>query len=280
MAKSKEVANQEPSAVSLPDWMKQYQGRGQEDIHRDDIAMPRLKLGQSMSPEVKDGKASEGDFIHNITHEVICKAGDSVRFIPVAYSKEYILWFDRKGPRGGGIAARARRVRVDGRVRYMWDKPNATIEDKIGGRVAVTFNTKRFIDEDGLGDWGSQIPGDPDSPPAATAHQNYVILLPDHENQLVALSLSRSSEKKAREFNTLLKMGTAPTFGRIYKVGSFIDQADDNKFANYQFTGYELVEDPKFFEALLEMHEALKDKGVNVDFSDETGEEKGVDGKF
>lgn len=276
-AKGKEVVKKEET----PAWMKGYEGAGQDDIGREDITMPRLKLGQAMSPEVKDDKiASEGDFIHNITKEVLAKAGDNLRFIPIAFSKEYILWYDRKGPHGGGIAARARKVVVDGQNRYMWDKPNQTFKDKINGQFEVTYKTGRFIDEDGLGDWGSKIPGDPNSQPAATEHFNYVIMLPDHDNQLIAMSLARTAAKKAREFNTMLKMGKKqhPTFGRIYKVGSFMDRSDDNTYANYQFSGYDLVQDADLGEELAQLYESLKDKGINVDFSDDDSPDVGSTG--
>lgn len=284
MAKAKKaVAKRNSTELSdpLPDWMKKYEGEGQDDISRDDILMPRLKLAQSMSLEVKDKKAEEGDFIHNITGEILCKAGDTINIIAVAYAKEFILWYDRKGPKDG-IAARAKKVIENGQVRYKWDKPNTEFEDSVGGNVKVKYKTKRYIDEDGLGDWGTQIPGNPDSPPAATAHNNYVVILPDNDNQMVALSLARTADRKAREFNTMLKMGSAPTYARIYKLGSFIDQSGDNRFANYQFIGFDIVMDEVFFNSLREMHESLRSKGINVDYSDEpSGDEtQGSDGRF
>ena len=106
-------------------WMDQYKGAGKLDIDRDDIAMPRIKLGQQMSPEVKIEKiAEEGDFIHTITKQVICPAGETLSVIAIAYSKEYIIWYDRDGPHGGGIAARAKKVIVGRLSRYAWDTPN------------------------------------------------------------------------------------------------------------------------------------------------------------
>lgn len=283
--KSKEVAKKDTTGLTdqLPDHMKEFAGEGKENIDREDILMPRLKLGQSMSPEVKDKIAEEGDFIHNITKDVLCAAGDTLRIIPIAFSKEYILWYDRKGPKDG-MAVRATKVYDNGTARYAWDKPNTEFEDSVGGVVAVKYKTGKFIDEDGLHRWGSQVPGNPDSPPAATAHFNYVVMLPDFDNQLIALSLSRSADKKAREFNTMLNMGPWPSYARIYKMGSFIDQKGDNKFANYQFTGFEkigLEKDDPFFASLRELHFSLEAKGINVDFSDgDADETKDNSGRF
>ena len=112
---SKQVAKKEQAG--LPSYMKQYEGAGKENIERDDIIIPRLKLGQGQSPEVQAKKAEVGDIIHNITSEVICKAGETLAFVPVCVFKEYIIWFDRNGPKEGGGANRAyREVQTDGSV--------------------------------------------------------------------------------------------------------------------------------------------------------------------
>lgn len=264
----KEVAT---TGGAMPSYMAQYAGEGQEEITRDDITMPRLKIGQSKSPEVEDGVAKVGDLIHNITRGVLAEAGKPLRFIPICYSKEYIIWYDRNGPHKGGIANRARRVIENGQVRYKWDRPGITIEDKLGGKMAVKYNCKKYIDEDGLGEWGSQVPGDSDSPPAAAAHHNYVVMLPEHDNELIAISLSKSAEGKARQFNTMLKMGTPPTYARIYSVETYQDQNNNgDRFANVQFSGdYNLVDSEDFFLQLRDLHQNLKEKGINVDYSDD-----------
>ena len=263
----------------VPDWMKEYRGEGQEDIQPEDMRMPRLKLGQSLTQEVKDKLAEEGDMIHNITKEVICPAGQTIHVIPICYSKEYILWRDIKN--GGGIFARARRVSDNGNIRFQWDKPGQVFEDKIGGTLKVKYETKKYIDEDGLGDWGSQISDDPDSKPAATAHYNYVFMLPNKE--MIAVSLSKTSAKKAEELNTMMKLGEAPTFARIFELSTYIEPGDGTSFANYQFKPAGLVQDQDLFMELRSLHESLKEKGINVDYSDE-GEAKsdneGDEGRF
>lgn len=279
-------------ASQLPDFMKDHAGEGQEAITREDIKMPRLKLGQSMTPEVKDKMAEEGDLIHNITKQVLCAAGNTLPAIPVCYNKEYIIWYDRKGPNGGGIAARAQRqIMPDGAIRYIWDKPGIEITDKLDGKMPVKYQLKTFTtfnadggddNTDTLAAWGSQVPGDRESKPAATCHHNYVFMLPEHDEQMIAVSMSKTSAKKAEEFNTMLKMGKIPTYARIYKLSTFIDQSDDNKFANYQFGGFEPVQDEEQFNELRKMYLMLKEKGVDVDFSDEEGNKANQEdnGKF
>ncbi len=207
---------------------------------------------------------------------MICPAGETLSVIAIAYSKEYIIWYDRDGPHGGGIAARAKKVIVGRLSRYAWDTPNITIEDKIiKGKIPVTYEILQYVDENGLGEYGTQIPGDPKSMPAATSHYNYIFMLPDHMNQMVAISLSRTAGRKAKEFNTLLTMGDTPSFLRIYQLGSFIEHKEQNSWANVQFTGFQTVLDEKFGHELAVLHESMKDRGIAVeDDHDETATSK------
>src|SRR5262245_34260388 len=121
---AKEVAAKKENAPApfLP--MQDYKGPiGTEGIDNEDVTMPRLKIGQAINDEVKNGSVKEGAIYINVTGEVVWKPGDEpLPIIIVAQSKEFILWKPRKD--GGGILARARPVQVqDGTKRYQWDKP-------------------------------------------------------------------------------------------------------------------------------------------------------------
>jgi hypothetical protein len=136
-------------AVALPDYLKEYAGpSGTENIDSADINIPRLKLAQGLTPEVKDGIVKDGDLFHSITKQVLIPQGRAGIIIPVAYVKEYILWRDQQD--GGGIFARAKRVIEDGTVRYKWDNPKKEIKHKVKGVMSVTWRTKGYVDEDGL----------------------------------------------------------------------------------------------------------------------------------
>jgi len=272
MAKKKqEVATQE----EIPSWMKEYEGQGQADIQQHEMEMPRLILMQAMSPMVKDKKAQEGDLIHSITNQILCPAGEKLRFSVVFQGSEYILWRDREA--GGGIMARAARVVHNGRVRYKWNRPNTVFEDKIGGMVGVHWRTKTFIDEDGLDQWGTQIPSDPESKPAATLHLNYIICLRDHEDNLVALSMAKAAAKPGQKLGTMLKMGVAAIFLRNFILETFIDQAGENRFANYHFEPDGLILDEIAGHKMFKHFDSFRDKGVSVDFSDVQDGQKAIE---
>jgi len=283
MAKAAETTNvpatTEPVAPSglvvVPDYLREYQGPlGTENIDTADVNIPRLKLGQSMTPEVKDGIVRDGDLFHSITKQVLIPVGETGIVIPVAYVKEYILWRDRND--GGGIFARAHRVvGPDGDVRYAWDKPNSTFEHKVKGALKVTWRTKTYIDEDGLDKFGSAIASDRDSQPAATAHYNYILALPAHEGQLVAISFNRSSAKKAKDLNAMLKMGNVPMFARQFAIGSIPDTNDaGDRFYNFALQPAGFVQSQEMFDQLKRMHLDLGQKAVEVDWSDEAGQNR------
>jgi hypothetical protein len=270
-----EVAKAKTTAIAtdtVPDYLRDYAGStGTENIDNNDVNIPRLKLAQGLTPEVKDKLVNDGDFFHSITKEVLVPQGKPGLIIPVAYVKEYILWRDIND--GGGIFARAKRVVLpNGDVKYAWDKPGQTFEHKVKGVVSVKWKTGQYIEEDGLADFGSGIPGDKDSQPAATAHFNYIVAMPDKNYDILALSMSRTAAKKAKDWNSMLKMGGAPMFARVFNLVSIPDQNDQGqKYFNYSITPNGFVQDALIFEGLKKLNSELGAKGVNVDWSDEEG---------
>lgn len=267
MAKSsKAVATVKQNRPPAQFGKSKYAGMGQETIESDDIFMPRLKLGQAMSPEVKDGILNEGDLFNSVTGEIICPAGEKIPAIVVMRNKEYILWDDRKGD-DRGMLARAQRVMVNDQPRYAWNKPNETFEVKVDGKTKVKYKLGKFIDEDGLNEWGTQLPGNQESPPAVNEHQNFILALPDRDFELIAVSMSRTSVGVAKKLLTSLKMGSAAIFERQYELGSFIDNRGENKFANYQFSpGWTPVEE-ETADKMAEAFKGLAGKVINVDQS-------------
>lgn len=251
----------------LPAYLQGYTGpRGTEGIEAADVTIPRIKIGQGTSEEVKDGTLEEGDLFLNLTKEVLAENGKPLRFVVIARAKEYILWRPRKD-NGGGILARAKPVSTKDGTRYKWDKPNTEFEVKIDGKVKATWATQEYIDEDGLDQWGSEIPGNADSGIAATAHHNYVVLLLDNDEMVAALSLSRSSAKKAKDFNALLKLGSAPMFARVFTATTVDEHNDQGDFKNVKIENAGYVDEEQFGR-YKGMFDAFTGRQINVDVSD------------
>lgn len=84
---------------------------GFEDEESSDVIIPRVKVCQTLSPEVRSREANEGDIINSLTKE---KLNGKV-FIPVFKFNNNVWWRERS--EGGGIKCIAR----DGKVGQLSD---------------------------------------------------------------------------------------------------------------------------------------------------------------
>jgi hypothetical protein len=270
---------------SVPAFLQGTDGyTGAEGIDKTDITIPQIKLGQAMSSEVKEGSVNEGDLFLNVTGEVLAEAGAPLRFIPIAGTKEYLLWRDRNHE-GGGIMARAKKSKqltADGDPLYIWDKPGETFKNKVKGVVDVEWTTEAdgLVPETGLDAWGSEIPGEDDSGKAATAHHNYVVCLPDNGNLIAAFSLSRTQVKAANDFNAMLNMATLPIYARLFTVTTFEQTKGGDKWANLKMKPAGVSQDEPLYLKLKALHEQYVGGKFNVDQTGEAGGDPKDDGGF
>lgn len=252
----------------LPDYLRDYTGAtGTEDIDNADVTIPRIKLVQDMTDVAKDGTVKPGSFILNIDNRVLAGPGEELIVVPVARGTEYILWADRQ--EGGGILARAK---TEANGKHRWNKELGTaFETKLKGVQKVKWVIDAEYVEDGkLGNWGSQVPGDPDSGIAATKHHNYVVYLPQLD-LVAALSLSRTAASKAKDWNALLKLSPAPMFARQFALASMVQTKGNDSWHNYKLVPKGFV-DPSVFVRTKELFEGFRAEGFTVDQSQDDGE--------
>lgn len=273
---AQELAKKETGAA-LPAYLDDYKGHtGTEDMGADDVAIPRIKLGQALTAEVKDGVVKDGDLFLNVSQEVLAAKGEPLRIIPLVRTKEYILWNPQ---RGEGILARAFPVNVNGTTRFEWDQPGAVFDVKVE-KKNVTWELKKYVDENNMDKWGSAIPGDPDSGIAATLHYNFIVALPDDGNFIAALSLSKTQVKRAKEFNALLKMSSAPIFSRVFTVEATSEKNSEGEFNNLKFKPAGFVESQEEFNQYRMMAESFADRQIVVDQSDGDSTENDTEEAF
>lgn len=251
-----------PLEQGVPEHLRDYHGpTGAEGLANEDMTIPRITLAQGLTPAVKDGKVNDGDLFLNITQETLAGKGEPLVIVPLVRYKEYILWKDRADD-GGGLLARASAVDVDGETRYAWDLPNTTFKQKIGGKLAVEWTTGVYVDDPdhNLKAWGSSIPGDEDSAPAATETHNYIVTLPEHGGMVAALSLSVTQLKRAKDFNAMLGLGDTPIWSRAYIIESEDDSRKSGEFNNVRFRPYGMLDAPSTAR-----NEALVKRFSNMD---------------
>lgn len=284
---SREKTNQQESTAvtvvtadenAVPAFLQGKQRTDKTNLDAKDLTIPRIKVAQDQSPEVKAGDVARGSLFLNVTGEELAVFGKPLVFIPIIASKEYILWRDQQDG-GGGLLARARPVIEEGRVRYKWDKPNATFTTKIKNVVPVSWSTGAYIDEDGLDQWGTQIEGNADSPPAASVHYNYLVMLPEHGNVMAAFSLSKTQVKRAKDLNAMLEMSNLDIFARRFRVTVEPDRNTNNQeFFNIRFKPAGVVQDEDLYNYAKKQHEHFAEAGFVVVQDQDDDAPKGSDG--
>lgn len=248
----------EAAKAQLPAFMQEDADLGKENIGREDMEIPRLKLMQGLSPELQeyDGLRA-GHFFHTASEFIF--DGPFVG-APIFMSREYILWRPRDN--GGGILARA----TDG-IHWSPDHGEFTVRlDKKDGGNEVTWKLSKTVQQSGLAAWGTMNPEDKDSPPAATLMYNYLLGFPAYPDLPPAvLTFQRSAIRAGRKFNNKIQAVRVPIFGLQFEFSSGVDT---NK-ANQQFNvpvvkSVGMVEDQDLYEQYKAMHMSLRERGLNI----------------
>jgi hypothetical protein len=160
---AQEVAN---TNSQVPDHLRDFKKASIGNVDSSDRIIPRIKLIQAISPELQEfPEAKAGQFWHTTAQQNL---GPSLKAIPIIIRKSYVLWAPRSDDRG--ILARA----MDG---IHWDPADAefTVKPK-GSSQSITYRTRKTVAESKLDQFGSSIPGDANSPPAASLTYNMMWL--------------------------------------------------------------------------------------------------------
>lgn len=187
------------NAQDVPDYIKQSQGRGSENVEMQDLVIPRIELVQALSHCLEEGGAEyiegakPGMFYNSVTRELY---GPSVIVCPVFFKKQYLAWKDRK--KGGGFGG-------------AFDTP-AEAHDRI-----------------------AQEETDQDAWEAIETHQQIVLVVnPDtHETSEAVLSCARTKQKVSRQWNSLIRVNGFDRFSRIYELFGVDDENNNgDKYKN------------------------------------------------
>jgi hypothetical protein len=217
-----------PNKNELPAHLANYAKKSRlGNIDATDQVIPRIKLMQAISPELQEyNDAKAGTFWHTVASESL---GDKLTAIPIVIRKSYILWSPRNDERG--ILARA----MDG---IHWDAPDAefTVKPK-GSPGSVTYYTRSTVAESGLDKFGSSIPGDPQSLPAASLTYNMLWYLPDfpHLSPSVIIN-TRSSVKPMQQLISKIESKPIEHYVQQYVIGVVQQKGAEGPFFNYTYT--------------------------------------------
>lgn len=212
---------------TLPAHLAQYSRGKIGNIDSTDRILPRVKLIQAISPELVDfPEAKAGQFWHTIAQQNL---GPTLRAVPIIIRKSYVLWAPRNDDRG--ILARA----MDG---IHWVPANAefTVKPK-GASGSITYNTKGTVAESGLDQFGTSIPGDSNSPPAASLTYNMMWYLRDFPELSPSIIINtRSSVKPMQQLLSRIESKPVAHYVQVYDIGSVQQKGAEGPYFNFTYS--------------------------------------------
>lgn len=224
MSPKSELVKQEPAgALARPDFIPQSNA-GTEHITKDDIQLPRLAVGQGLTPQVVEGKEgfATGILFNSVTEELLGRG-------PIDF---YI-------------------VRAE-RPRYIEFNPRET-----GGGVKdmnVPANDPRTQFTKG--------PNNESVKPVATKFYDFLIVIADRfvkdpMNALIGLSFKGSSLKTAKTLNNFIKFRNAPVYAGKYRLSTGIEKGPKGTYAIYKVENAGYVESKEVYDALEQLSKSL-----------------------
>ncbi len=188
------------NASDVPDYIRQSQGRGSENVEMQDLVIPRIELVQALSYCLEEGGAEyidgakPGMFYNSVTRELY---GNSVIVCPVFFKKQYLCWKDRK--KGGGF----------------------------GGAFDTMQEAQARI--------AQEPEGEQDAWEAIETHQQIVLTVNQdtHETSEAVLSCARTKQKVSRQWNSLIRVNGFDRFSRVYELFGVDDENNNgDKYKN------------------------------------------------
>jgi hypothetical protein len=219
------VKTQSQALEPAPDFL-QDDRTGTENIGQDDIQMPRLAVAQQMSPQIDEEK---DNFIEGL------KKGELFNSVS---EKIY-----GKGPVKFII------LRSD-KPRYVEFIPRTE-----GGGIR-DFNVPANDPRTKFGADGK--------PPIATKFYDFIVMLPDYDNELIGLSFKGTSIRTAKLLNTMVLARKKAIYAGVYTVTTASKSNAKGTFYIYEVQNAGWVSHDQFVEAK-KLHEALSGKEVKFD---------------
>lgn len=169
----------------VPDYIRQSQGRGSENVEMQDLVIPRIELAQALSKCVIEGDGQyidgckPGDLYNSVTRQLY---GRSVVVVPAYFQKQFLNWRDRQ--KGGGF----------------------------GGAYDTAAEANENLDtRENRDEWEA----------VETAQQIVLVVDMDtYETSEAVVSCARTKMKVSRQWNSLIRVNGFDRFSRLYEIFS------------------------------------------------------------
>lgn len=224
------VIENNKSLASLPAHLRADVGNreGKEGVGQGDLLIPRLKLAQNLSNEMKKSNENynpdleEGNFFNSVTGEIY---GENVTIIPLHFFNEYIEFDDNRKPikfyQRGELPPAQDLAMVDGK------KPKCT-----------TFKCRMSL-----------------------------ILKDDGSVDPIVVSFKYVGKKTpTNKWNYLISEKNLPAYAYTYNLQSMVVSNDKGEWAGGKFTRGDFTP-AALYESAKQYFAALQEAGVKVDVS-------------
>jgi len=241
MAKNQVAVKEEFELVTneIPDFMKQG-NRGAENVGTDDMIIPRIELIQALSPVRKKSDpayiegAEEGMLYNNVTRTLY---GTEVTVVPVYYTKQFLVWKDRKAGGGGSNGFR--------------------------GAFASKELADRAIAE--LAEEALEV---------SDTAQHFVLVRNGDDWQEAVISMAKSKVKVSKRWNSLMRLSNTDSFSRAYKLSATTEtNARNESYFNFNVAALGFV-NKELYERAEKLYETIRTGAVKVsnDYDGEVNE--------
>jgi hypothetical protein len=250
MAKNQVAVKEEQFEVvtnELPEWLRDKAVvRGAENVTTDDMIIPRIELVQALSPARKKTDAAyiegaeEGMLYNNVTRELY---GEGVSVVPVYYTKQFLVWKDRKSGGGGSNGFRG------------------AFASEALARDAITQ-----LAEEGL--------------EVSDTAQHFVLVKCGDAWQEAVISMAKSKMKVSKRWNSLIRMTNTDSFSRAYKLSAVTEtNARNESYFNFGITPLGFV--PKdVYDRAEKLYETIRAGGVKVSADYDTEVHEGTTSEY
>jgi hypothetical protein len=232
MAKNQVAVKEESFELvtnEIPDFLKQG-NRGAENVGTDDMIIPRIELIQALSPVRKKSDpayiegAEEGMLYNNVTRTLY---GTEVTVVPVYYTKQFLVWKDRKAGGGGSNGFR--------------------------GAFASKELADRAIAE--LAEEALEV---------SDTAQHFVLVRNGEDWQEAVISMAKSKVKVSKRWNSLMRLSNTDSFSRAYKLSATTEtNARNESYFNFNVAALGFV-NKELYERAEKLYETIRTGAVKV----------------
>jgi len=213
---------------------------GFENMDKDDLALPFLRLLTNVSPEVGEVEGAMAGMIYNSVSGALYDGKKGIEVIPCAYIRQYIEWAPRGSGSGAPIAI------------------HPATSDILSRTHREPGDNKDYLDN------GNYIEN--------TAN-HYVVVLEDGVPNPALIVMKSTQLKKSRKWNSMMmsvkvpgKNGlfTPPMYSQVYRLTTVGESNDKGKWFGWEIERVGTVEDMGVYQTAKSFAASIGAGEVNV----------------